>query len=174
MNNFIIGNYKDITLPKDISLVIADPVYDTSMVNDIVELIFKLNVPGIVFSSINDLYNFKRKPEQTCFWMKQPSTKNTVKNYSQFCEAITFYNGIKFYKQLHWTTRTGIFLDQLIDNTLHPWKKPESLIEKLLLNHYKGEGIVLDPCAGSGTVHDVCTKLNIPSFSIELDEKYKR
>lgn len=173
-NEFIIGDYKkvleDFTM-KDVGLVLADPVYGTPMVREVID--FCQSIPAIVFCSVNDLYELGRTPEQTCFWCKPSSTKNTVKNYSKFVEAITFWNGVKFEKQTHWSNRTGVFNDTLIDNTVHPWKKPESLIEKLITNHYKG-GVVLDPCSGSGTVHDVCKRLGIPSFSVEIDEKYAR
>ena len=174
MNQLITADYKSMEpLTLDIGLVIADPVYDTPMVQEIVDLIHMLDVPGIVFCSVLDLYELRNAPEQTCFWVKSSSTKNTVKRYSNFVEPITMWNGLKFAKPTHWSNRTGIFTDTIINNTVHPWKKPESLIEKLLTNHYTS-GIVLDPCAGSGTVHDVCKRLGIPSLSYEIDPKYAR
>jgi DNA modification methylase len=53
----------------------------------------------------------------------------------------------------------------------HEWKKPEPLIERLLLNHYPKHGIVYDPCAGSRTVEKVCKKLGIPSHSVDDGKK---
>lgn len=170
---YIIGDYREVPRPSDITLMVADPVYDAPMVNEIIDLAFEIGCPAVVFSSVEDLYRLKRKPDQTAFWLKQPSTKNTVKNYSVFVEPITFWNGAKFYGKLHWSTRTGVFHDSIIDNGIHPWKKPDSLIEKLVRNHYPGHGTVYDPCAGSGTVEDVCKRLNIPSLSVEIKDGYR-
>lgn len=90
-------------------------------------------------------------------------------SYSRFVEAIACY-GVRFYGDLHWSNRTGIFTDYLFSNKEHPWKKPEPLIERLIRNHYPGHGIVYDPCAGSGTVDTVCKRLGIPSFSVEIGD----
>jgi len=79
---------------------------------------------------------------------------------------IAFY-GTSMSTGLHWSNRTGIFTDQLLSNEEHPWKKPETLIERLIRNHYPGYGIIYDPCAGRGTVHTVCKGLKIPSYCVE-------
>jgi len=101
-------------------------------------------------------------------WIKPVSTKNTTKNYSNFVEIIACFN-LKMNASLHWSNRTGIFTDALLTNKQHQWKKPETLIERLILNHYQGTGSVYDPCAGSFTVHDVCKRLGIDSVSVEID-----
>ena len=54
------------------------------------------------------------------------------------------------------------------------WKKPDSLIERLIRNHYPGSGIVYDPCTGSGTTHQVCKKMGIPSICIEIESKWRK
>jgi len=120
-----------------------------------------------------DLCGLQKKPDVVLHWIKQPSTKNTVKSYSRFVEAIAVYNTCFSNRPYHWTQRTGVFTDTIIGSVNHPHKKPESLIEKLVLNHHE-QGVVLDPFGGSGTVEDVCRRFKIPSISIEIDPKWDR
>jgi hypothetical protein len=171
MNEFILGSYKDYAPPADATLMIADPIYgDAAMISDMTNT----GIPSIVFMWPSDLLYLEKKPDQILHWLKPVSTKNTCKRYSNFIEVMACYD-VEFHgKGMHWSTRTGVFTDTLLSNAAHAWKKPDSLIEKLILNHYCGHGTVYDPCAGSGTVHDVCTRLGIPSFSVEIDERYAR
>lgn len=166
-NTFIQGDFRDNPPPDGTTLMIADPVYSTKMVYDVVDLAVSRKLPSCIFMYADDLVGMRHKPHQIGYWVKPVSTKNTVKRYSRFVEAITFWF-VKFHKELHWSNRTGIFTDCLISNEEHPWKKPEILIERLILNHYPGYGVVYDPCAGSRTVESVCKKLGIPSFSVEI------
>lgn len=121
-----------------------------------------------------DIWSLAQPPHQILHWVKPVSTKNTKKNYSNFVEVMACYHLSFNDNPLHWSARTGIFTDTLISNKAHEWKKPDSLIEKLILNHYTGKGIIYDPCAGSGTVHNVCKRLGIPSLSVEIDDKYQQ
>jgi hypothetical protein len=158
------GDFRQHPPPATTTLILADPVYgDLSTYNDL--LAFKL--PTILFMSMKTLCHLP-EPDDIACWMKPPSTKNTTKHYSSFVEVIAFYR-TSMYTNLLWCNRTGIFTDQLFSNQEHPWKKPESLIERLIRNHYPGSGIIYDPCAGSGTVHMVCKRLKIPSYSVELN-----
>jgi hypothetical protein len=173
-NTWIHDDYRNVSIPKDTSLVIADPVYDSSMVNDLWKLFtMELYKPTILFMYPKDLVRLPTVPDQICFWIKPVSTKNTSKNYSNFVEAIAMRH-VGIHHNLHWSNRTGIFTDHLLENKSHPWKKPYSLIERLVITHYPGYGTIYDPCAGSGTLHDVCTTLSIPSVSVEIDAKYSR
>lgn len=165
------GKWQDNLPGSDVSLIIADPVYLTQSVNDVVRLIHTSRRPGIVFMDTFDLLTLAHRPNQICHWVKPISTKNTCKSYSRFVEAICFY-GTSFHGELHWANRTGIFTDVLMSNVDHPWKKPESLIERLIRNHYSGRGVIYDPCAGSFTVDAVCRKLGIPSVSVECEGRY--
>ena len=162
------GDYRNHPPPIGTSLMIADPVYgDTIMINELADLARVRSIPTCIFMWPRDLCSLCQVPNQICHWIKPISTKNTSKNYSNFVEVIALY-GVKFHRELHWANRSGIFVDQLFTNTEHEWKKPESLIERLIQNHYSGEGIIYDPCAGSRTVETVCMKLDIPSFSVDL------
>ena len=149
----------------DVSLIIADPVYDDLvMMNDILAF----DKPTIMFMYAENIHGLTKKPDQVLFWVKPVSTKNTKKRYSRFVEVIAIFD-VTMNTDLHWANRTGVFTDQLLSNQEHPWKKPESLIERLVCNHYTGTGIVYDPCAGSLTVKSVCDRLGISSTSIEIE-----
>jgi len=165
------GRWEDNLPTKDISLIIADPVYRTQSVHDVVAMVKLTGIPSVVFMDVLDLLDLEHKPSQICHWIKPISTKNTAKNYSRFAEAICLY-GVRFYKPTHWANRTGIFTDVLLSNDEHPWKKPESLIERLICNHYPGHGAIYDPCAGSFTVDTVCRRRGVPSISIECEQQY--
>ncbi len=106
--------------------------------------------------------------------MKPVSTKNTTKRYSRFIEVIALHNVAFHGDMLHWSNRTGVFTDALMCQQVHPWQKPESLIERLIRNHYNRDdkGVIFDPRAGSGVVHKVCKRLGISSVSVEIDTKY--
>lgn len=160
----ISGDFRSFPPSKDVTLILADPVYDDL---EMMNAILAFGKPTIMFSYAENIHGLDRCPDQVLFWVKPESTKNTIKKYSRFVEAINLF-GVELNHDLHWSNRTGIFTDRLFSNEEHPWKKPESLIERLLLNHYKAPGIVYDPCAGSFTVKKVCDKLGIPSVSVEL------
>ena len=127
-----------------------------------------LRIPAAIFMWPDDVWGLPEKPEQLLHWIKPESTKNTSNRYSRFVEVIACY-GLAFAEPLHWSNRTGIFTDRLFRNDNHKWRKPESLIERLIRNHWPGHGVVYDPCAGSRTVESVCRKLGIGSVSVDVE-----
>ena len=165
---FVKGRWQDNPPPSGTSLMIADPPYGTQDVKDLVSVAVARGLPSCIFMWPDDVWDLPCKPEQLLHWVKTVSTKNTVKRYSRFVEVIACY-GVTFREELHWSNRTGVFTDALFTNKEHEWKKPESLLERLIRNHYPNSGIVYDPCAGSRTVETVCKRLGIPSFSVEVE-----
>lgn len=168
---FVHGKWQENLPPNDTSLMIADPVYGSEDIKDLVNCVTKRKIPSCIFMWPDDIQGLPVKPHQILHWIKPESTKNTCKNYSRFVEVIACYD-IKFYEPLHWSNRTGLFTDRLFRNDEHEWKKPESLIERLIRNHYPGSGTIYDPCAGSRTVETICKKLGISSFSVEINDRY--
>jgi hypothetical protein len=148
--------------------MIADPVYGSKDIGELVNMAVERNLPSCIFMYPEDVWGLPVKPEQILHWVKPESTKNTCRRYSRFIEVIVCY-GVKFHENMHWSNRTGIFTDRIFRNDDHVWKKPESLIERLIRNHWDGKGVVYDPCAGSRTVESVCKKLGISSFSVEVN-----
>lgn len=109
---------------------------------------------------------------QYLFWIKPISTKNTSKNYSRFVEMIFVYqNGHNIWNcDRHWSQYTNVFVDLVDDSSIHPFRKPPSLIERLVKNHtYRGDTI-FDPFAGSFVLGEVCHKLGRNCLGIEKDQ----
>jgi len=112
--------------------------------------------------------------DQYLFWVKPISTKNTSKSYSRFVEMIFIYGRSTWNWDRHWSQYTNVFTDLVDDAAHHTYRKPPSLIERLIRNHTNPGDTVFDPFAGSGVVADVCMKLGRNSYSIERDSKYQR
>ena len=172
IHKFVRGRWQDNPPPEGTVLMIADPVYGTDDVKDLVKLAVERHLPSCIFMWPDDVWGLPHKPDQLLHWLKPVSTKNTSKKYSRFVEAIACY-GVGFHSELHWSNRTGVFTDCLFTRE-HEWKKPEPLIERLVRNHWPWKGIVYDPCAGSRTVEAVCRRLGIPTFSVDSGEHAER
>lgn len=114
------------------------------------------------------------KPNQYLFWIKPISTKNTSKSYSRFVEMIFLYGNLKWNPDRHWSQYTNVFTDLVDNSSLHPFRKPPSLIERLILNHSNEGDLIMDPFAGSGVVAEVCQRLNRNFICIEKDSSYAR
>lgn len=163
---FVQGRWQENLPPVDATLMIADPVYGSACVQELSAMAGATGLPSCIFMWPDDVWGLPVKPQQVLHWIKPESTKNTAKRYSRFVEVIACY-GLTFSEPMHWSNRTGVFTDRLFRNDDHPWKKPESLIERLIRNHWPGRGVVYDPCAGSRTVEAVCRRLGIGSFSVD-------
>jgi DNA modification methylase len=110
--------------------------------------------------------------EQYGFWMKPISTKNTSKRYSRFIEMIFFYGYGTWNCDRHWSQYTNVFTDLVDTSKIHPFRKPPSLIERLILNHTNEGDVILDPFAGSGVVPIVAKRLGRSFIGIENDPDY--
>jgi DNA modification methylase len=107
--------------------------------------------------------------DEYLFWIKTPSTKNYVKNCGRFVEMILVSRNGKTFNQLHWSQMTGVYTDLVIDRTGHQWRKPLTLLERLV-RIYTNEGDnILDPFCGSGTTLLACKNLNRSCIGIEID-----
>ncbi len=159
-----------------VDLVIADPPYESP---DLISAaIFEARRISrgatLCFMYLEDLSDLLYPPDRILVWLKPISTKNTTRNYSRFVEAIALYDHSGFAQQLYWANHTGVFTDQLIEKSEHPYKKPSSLIERLMLLHSNEGDLVFDPFAGSGTVKDVAMKLHRNSISVEIDPAWRQ
>ena len=161
-HTFTEGDFRVFPPPDNTTLIIADPLYDK--IQDYLDII-SFDLPTILFMRPRMLRHLPA-PLDLAFWLKPISTKNTLRSYSCFIEVIAFYR-TNMNADLHWSNRTGIFTDYIMFKN-HAFKKPDSLIERLIHNHYSGHGIVYDPCAGSKTVEDVCKRLSISSYSVDI------
>lgn len=92
-------------------------------------------------------------PDEVLFWMKPQSTKWSTKRCNKFVEEILVYRGkTSVFTPIHWSSMTGVFTDGFVSKPPHPYAKPITLIEKLVLMYSKPGDTIFDPFAGSGTV----------------------
>src|SRR5690606_10523812 len=124
----------------------------------------------IVFSPPENLWVPTTADFQQLFWVKPISTKNTSKRYSRFVECITVSSNVPLYTGRHWSNYTNVFHDLVDSVERHPYRKPPSLIERLILNHTIAGDTVLDPFGGSGVVEEVCARLHRNSITIEKED----
>ena len=168
-SSLILPSMKD----KTFDFVIGDPPYENSTLINMAAYEGRRISRGalVLFMYPEDVQTLEYKPDQITHWVKPISTKNTAKRYSRFVEAICVWHGDLFNQELHWSTRSGVFTDSLIDKQDHAHKKPESLIEKLIKLHCPPGGAILDPFGGSGTVETVGTRLGYSVRSIEISQE---
>ena len=145
---------------KKADLVLTDPPYDFSEEEKrfFHEHFMRIAPAAIVFSPPENQWILPA--EQYLFWIKPTSTKNTSKRYSRFVEMIFIYGEPKWITGQHWSRYTNIFTDIVDSTSLHPFRKPPSLIERLVLNHTEEGDLIIDPFAGSGVVEEICARLN--------------
>lgn len=157
---------------KSVDAVITDPPYDLdNLTKDALMEQFRRVSKGvtIVFCPPENLW--QPNPDQWLFWIKPISTKNTSKSYSRFVEIIQVWNGSIWNCDRHWSQYTNVFQD-LVDGKDHPYQKPVSMIERLVLNHTGVLAKILDPFAGSGTIGVACVQTGRNFIGIEIDENY--
>ena len=170
----ILGDCLDI-LPymadKSVDMVLTDPPYDLDehTRNNIHFCLQQVcNGAIVVFSPPEN--QWQSICDQWLFWIKPISTKNTSKSYSRFVEMIQVWNGDAWNADRHWSQYTNVFQD-LVDDKLHPYAKPLSMLERLIKNHTNEGDVVLDPFMGSGTTGLACMRTNRRFIGIENDEE---
>ena len=156
---------------NSVDAIITDPPYDFSqeLIQEIHKEFQRIAKCAIVFSPPEN--QWANPADQYLFWIKPISTKNTSKNYSRFVEMIFVYGRNEWNSDRHWSQYPNAFRD-LVDGKLHPFQKPEALIERFVLNHTKPGDVILDPFMGSGTTGMACKKVGRDFIGIELDEHY--
>lgn len=170
INKVIRGNSFEI-LPSlesmSFDMILTDPPYDFSEEQKLFLQEHFLRISRgvvIVFSPPENQWILPA--DQYLFWIKPISTKNTLRRYSRFVEMMFLYGEGIWNADRHWSQYTNVFMD-LVDTKDHPYRKPPSLIERLILNHTNEGDSVLDPFSGSGTVLDVSEWLGRDWLGIE-------
>lgn len=167
--------YIKIMMDDSIGCIITDPLYDLDEEtrNKFHQEFLRVCHGTIVVFCPPENY-WQPKCDDTLFWIKPISTKNTSKHYSRFVEVMQVFRceKAKWNPKRHWSQYTNVFTD-LVDDSLHSkgWRKPPSIIKRLLLNHYDYTNpYVFDPFMGSGVVAEVCQSMGIPYIGIEKDK----
>lgn len=174
---------KGLTYPFD--FIIADPLYDLALSElELLDFWFTgLSRNGYVAFSPpeNPFIPVAADVTHHYFWIKPLSTKNykKMRNPSRFVELIQYkvvpetnriWNGAK----QHWSMSTNVFTDIVQEPMLHDkgWRKPLSLIKRLIKLYTNPGDTVLDPFAGSGVVAEACIQLDRNSVSFDINYDY--
>ena len=169
--NFMVESMPD---GKEVDLVIADPEYDWDADKRLAYHIQMTRVcRGAVIVFCPPENQWQPYPDQYLFWIKPISTKNTSRKYSRFVEMIQVFGEGSWDADRHWSQYTNVFTDT-VDSRVHPFRKPPSLIERLILNHSQPEDYVFDPFAGSGVVAEVCARMGRNYIGCDVDEECVR
>lgn len=114
---------------------------------------------------------------EIAYWIKTPSTKNTTKHLSRYVEQIhifrqkeyDIFNGLNSLEGLHWSNYTGVYTD-MVDEKGWEWKKPLSLMERLIRIYTVKGDTVLDPYCGRGTTLQACYNSGRSYIGIDIDQ----
>jgi len=173
-NTIIIDDFfnvrKTIMTPK-YDMAFLDPDYNDYKTMRLTISFIKQNMlkpdGAIICFSYPETIPQELEPDQVIHWIKPTASRNTKKSYASFVEAISVWHGKYFNQFLNPWCRNGIFTDICVRKHNHPFRKPFSLVEKLILLHCPINGRVIDPFAGSLVTHDVCVKNGINSVCID-------
>lgn len=126
--------------------VITDYVYGTEFPLNELKRICTGNI--ITFCASED-HPFA--PTEIAYWIKTPSTKNYSKHLGRFVEKIYIYRQGNTFNPLHWSQMTGVYSDLVVEPEGHQWRKPISLLDRLIRIYTNEDDIIFDPFVGSGT-----------------------
>jgi len=111
---------------------------------------------------------------EIAYWVKTPSTKNFSKHIGRFVEQIHILRQPEydvFNGGLHWSNYVGVYSD-MVEEKGWEWKKPLSLMERLVRIYTNLGDLVLDPYMGSGTTLQACKNLGRNYIGLDIDETW--
>lgn len=156
------------TIPDDsYDAVITDYVYGTEFPIDELKRVCSGNI--LTFCASED-HPFD--PSEIAYWIKTPSTKNYSKHLGRFVEKIYIYRQGDTFNTLHWSQMTGVYNDLVIEADGHQWRKPLSLLERLVRIYTNENDIIFDPFVGSGTTLIAARNLNRRFVGVDIDQKW--
>ena len=109
---------------------------------------------------------------EIAYWIKTPSTKNNTKHLSRFVEQIHILRNLDndtFNSDLHWSNYTGVYTD-MVEEKGWMWKKPLSLMERLVRIYSNKGDLILDPYCGRGTTLQAAHNLGRSYIGIDIDQ----
>ena len=175
LDTIVVGDCLDVMrqMPDGcVDAVITDPPYNFAHTprREIHEQLMRVSSSGaIVFCPPEN--QWQDTADQYLFWIKPISTKNTSKRYSRFVETIQVFGSPKWVTGWHWSQYTNVFHD-LVEERMHPYSKPETLVARLVRNHSEAGDIIFDPFMGSGTTAVAAKKLGRHYFGCDINPEY--
>lgn len=117
-------------------------------------------------------FPLRPKVDEKAYWVKTPSTKNFSKFLGKFVEEIYIHRNGTTFNKLHWSQMKGIYDDLVIEAEGHQWRKPLSLMERLVRIYTNPGDTILDPFCGEGTTLQACENLGRNAIGIDIDTKW--
>lgn len=127
----------------------------------------------MTFCSEKDLPMLGKETE-VAYWIKTPSTKNYSKHLGRFVEQIHIFRQTHydiFNTNLHWSNYTGVYTD-MVEEKGWLWKKPLSLMKRLVSIYTSPGDLVADPYCGSGTTLEACRDLDRRWVGVDNDPRW--
>lgn len=153
---------------KHFDVIITDPMYNAYLNMDELRRICKGHI--IAFCAPENEFFV---PDERAYWIKTPSTKNYSRHLGRFVEHILIErHGDTFNTDLHWSNYTGVYTDVIQLKNGHPYQKPMSLMERLVLIYSNHGDHIFDPFAGSGTTLLAAERLGRRGTGCEINEAY--
>lgn len=152
--------------------IITDPDYENQPALGLYRAHCKGNI--VLFCDARQRpFTENKNPDEVLFWQKPMCTKWSTKRCNRFIEEILVFKGKPpVFNPIHWSSMTGIFTDGFISKSDHPFAKPLSMMEKLVLMYSNPGDLVFDPFCGSGTVGIACKKHGRRYVGCEIDKKF--
>lgn len=153
---------------NSVDLTLTDPDYNHPVNMQELRRITRGHI--IMFCKPENIYF---QPDEYAFWVKPTSTKNYSKHLGRFVEFILIERqGETFNNGLHWSNYVGVYTDTIVGIPIHPWQKPYSLVERLLLIYSNPGDTVFDPFAGAGTTLYAALQNDRKALGCEIDTHY--
>lgn len=147
--------------------VITDFPYGTEFPFEQLCRIAKGNI--ITFCSDTD---WPFDPDERAYWIKTPSTKNYTKHLGRFVEHIFIARRGDTFNCLHWSQMIGVYTDMVEDAEGHQWRKPVSLMERLVRIYSNPGDLILDPFCGGGSTIEACLNQRRKPVGVDIDKKW--
>lgn len=150
---------------KSVDVIITDPEYDDKL--NMVEL--RRICKGHIIAFCREGQPFFA-PDDYMYWVKPPAPKNTSKSMSSTVEWIIIEkHGDTYNPYLFCSNYCKVFTDTLIEKPVHPYQKPVSLLERLVLIFSRPNDIIFDPFAGTGTTIQAALRHGRQAFGCDLE-----
>ena len=151
--------------------ILTDPDYRNQPSIDLYRQYCSGNI--VIFCDPRERPKSSKDPNECLIWSKSQSTKWPSKRFNTFFEEILVFKDKKqTFNKIHWTSLSGIFTDTFVTKPDHPYTKPVSLMEKLVLAYTNPGDTIFDPFCGSGTTAIAAMLHGRKFIGCEIDKEY--
>ncbi|MBB02245.1 MAG: hypothetical protein CMJ47_06335 [Planctomyces sp.] len=168
--------------PESVKCVLTDIPYDGDFIGqiaDLARLADELLVEGGVFICYVGQYKLNEKLRAfdehltyqwmgTSKWVGPGNVMHSLNVVSKSTSFVVYTKG----ERKEWVKWLDTLDFAMKEKKYHPWQRPLSEIERLLLNFTKPGDLVVDPCGGGFTTSAACLKLGRECVSCDIEKAY--